>query len=776
MKSLRFIPIALAVILSSCAKTPMVELPSEEGEGYLRIGLSVDESLSIVQSKADDMEAVPEVDSLYVELYRYYKWVTVKNGKETVAAEPTWNRLYFGKYEDAKDSLFRVNAGQWKMVAFHGDSTACGFDKPYFRAEKDFTVDGGVKDSGEPNTTYVEAEARVENVRITVNFDESVPGSFYDSFVRFARIDTSAAAGNAANKKYKQILRYGVDQEKDAYMMPTDSLQIQFMAQYEYGDENSWKFATLDTIAVNANDHLTINLSVNPRNGGLDVDIVTDNNIVKETTDFEILESWAPQDPPQIVAAGFTNDIHAVVEGDRTGNNATISVLARGGLKNFFIKIESDYLAGAGIDVPLGEEIDLANPTAETEAKLAKLRSAGFTWQADMLGSRKLTYLTMTELFTKINDLNPSLEVERNLFNISIRVVDDVDHETVRNLSATAYPITQTLVIDAGNVWAKKIVSPRLNITRGVASLFKLQVSSDGGSWNDLKTFESANNSMLDFGTIPATPATKYYFRTIYNNNPNLMSDVVTVTTESEQQVGNPGFEDYHTAIMHVSPLGWIYDYDREWYLPYKQGETDTWWAVNSKKTMPDGHTAWTSNYCKNFPCTAYSTTAYSGEKSAMVYSINVGDGNTDDTAIATTVPGEIWLGKADDSGNHSADGHAFANRPSAVKFMYRYAAVNNEKFTMTVVMYGTGGKEIARSEITDGSAASEWKERVVPIVYSDLMTKADKIYISFKSAVPDASNKVQVRTAVSMEIAGQNRTAHIGSALRIDDIQLIYE
>lgn len=159
-----------------------------------------------------------------------------------------------------------------------------------------------------------------------------------------------------------------------------------------------------------------------------------------------------------------------------------------------------------------------------------------------------------------------------------------------------------------------------------------------------------------------------------------------------------------------------------------------------------------------------------------MVYSINVGDGNTDDTAIATTVPGEIWLGKADDSGNHSADGHAFANRPSAVKFMYRYAAVNNEKFSMTVVMYGTGGKEIARSEITDGSAASEWKERVVPIVYSDLMTKADKIYISFKSAVPDASNKVQVRTAVSMEIAGQNRTAHIGSALRIDDIQLIYE
>ena len=306
MKKSRFLTIVLAVILSSCAKTPMVELPSEDGEGYLRIGLSVDESLSIVQSKADDMEAVPEVDSLYVELYRYYKWVTVKNGKETVAAEPTWNRLYFGKYEDAKDSLFRVNAGQWKMVAFHGDSTACGFDKPYFRAEKDFTVDGGVKDSGEPNTTYVEAEARVENVRITVNFDESVSGSFYDSFVRFARIDTSAAAGNAANKKYKQILRYGVDQEKDAYMMPTDSLQIQFMAQYEYGDESSWKYATLDTIATAPNDHVIIDVSLkDPRYGNLDITIRTDDEIIRKDQNIEILEEWAPQDPPQVVASGF---------------------------------------------------------------------------------------------------------------------------------------------------------------------------------------------------------------------------------------------------------------------------------------------------------------------------------------------------------------------------------------------------------------------------------------------------------------------------------------
>ena len=540
---------------------------------------------------------------------------------------------------------------------------------------------------------------------------------------------------------------------------------------YEYNDEDSWKYATLDTLKVNPNDHLTINLSVNPRHGNLDVNITTDENIVKESTEVEILEMWAPQNPPQIVAAGFTDGDHAVVEGDRSGNNATVSVLARGGIKNFFVKFESDYFDQAGIDIPLGVEIDLANPTAENQAHYEKLRAAGLNWQDDMLHSRRLTYLTMTSLFQRINELNPSLEVERNLFNMSVKVVDEVDKVTEQSLSATAYPITQELVLNEGDVWARKIVSPKLEVTRGVSSLYVLQVSTDGQqTWSDLKTYQSAKDNVLDFGTLDVTPATTYHFRTIYNNNPNLMSDVVTVTTESELQVGNPGFEEYQTVIMHVSPLGWLYDYDREWYLPYKNGETDPWWAVNSKKTMPDGHTAWTSNFCKNFPCTAYSTTRRSGEKSALIYAINVSDGNTDGTAIGTTVPGEIWIGTADNNGNHATDGHAFASRPAVFTFWYRYSPLSGETFSVEVVLYDNAGVEIGRADVTDGSATSEWTQMEMPIVYSNLTSKAAKIYVSFKSSVSPAVN-----IASTMEIAGKQQTAHMGSALRIDDIELVY-
>ena len=748
------------VALSSCVKGQFDDVPGAEGgEALLQIGLSVDEGVQIVQTKADEDSIFPEVDSLYVELYKFGKKIK-PDGKEY--GKDGWNRMYFGKYEDAKDTVFRVNAGEWRLLAFHGDSTACGFDKPYVKADTTFNLEGGKE-----GVAYIKAKAKVSNVRISVEFDESVTGSFYDYFVRFARLDTSAVAGNAANKKYKQILRYGKDQTKDAYMMPTDSLQIQFMAQYEYGAEDSWRYAILDTVAVNPNDHLRLQISVNPRHGNLDVNIVTDQNIVKKETNVEIKEIWTSQPAPTIVASGFPNGDHPVVEGDLSGNNATISILSRGGLKNCFLKVESAYLPEAGIDVPLGEEIDLANPTADSQAKLDRLTAAGFNWQSDMLGSRKLTYITMTDLFARINELNPSLTVARNLVTFTVRVVDEVEKETTVQLTSTAYPIVQTLSIPEGRVWAKKIVSPELRVERGVSALYMLQVSSDGNTWSDLKTYSSASNSVLDFGTIDVEPSTTYYYRTVYNENPNLMSNVVKVTTEDTLQIGNSGFEYWNTASFSFSH--WFGSETREWYLPDLSTDSNPWWAVNSRKTMPSSTTPSNLDY-KVFPTVGYSTDRYSGDKSALVYTVSVNDYNVSGTSLGDPVVGELWIGKADDSGNHASDGHAFASRPASVKFWYKYLPINSEKYAVYLSLKDAAGNQIAYTEKLDGSAAYEWTQCEIPIVYSNLNARAASIYICFKSAVSG-----DVKLDATMEIAGRQQTTHIGSALRIDDIELVY-
>ena len=757
MKLLRFLPIVAAIALVSCIKSPVDDIPGASDEmGLLKLSLSVDDRVQIVPTKAGalDPDLVPHVDSVYVDLYRFGKKAGKPNSKET------WNRIYFGKYEDAKDTTFRVNAGQWKMLAFHGDSTACGFDKPYYKAEKEFYLDGGLKENGEPNITYVSADVIVSNVRITVNFDETVAGSYYDYFLRFSALD---------QERYKQIFRYKKDHTKDVYMMPSESFQIEFMAQHEFGDESSWKYAVIDTIKTLPNDHVTIDVRVkDPRYGRLDVEIITDDSIVEKKENVEILENWAPQDYPQVVAAGFKDDDHAVVEGDAVGNSATLSVIARAGIKNFFIKIDSDYLvAENGFDLPLGQELDLANP-ASVQASLDKLAAAGFEWQENILGLRKLTYLTMTDFFKKVNDSHPTSDVERNIATITVRVVDEVGHETNKVLTSTAYPIRQTLSIPEGNVWATRIESPVLDAPRGLNRLFVLQTSSDGITWSNLKTFDYADGSYVDFGTIPALPSTDYYFRTIYNNNDNLVSNVVKVRTEDALQLGNPGFEYFHTKDLKVDT--WFGASETvQWYLPYLSTDTNPWWAVNSRRTVPSSTTPMHINF-KSFPCTAYSTDRYSGEKSAMVYTVSVNDANTDGTSFGSGVPGEIWLGKADDSGNHSVDGHAFASRPASVRFWYRYSPLNADTFAVYIKVLDASGNIIAYSEKLDGEIATNWTQCEIPVLYSKTDVKAATFYICFKSSTTGETTMNK-----SEEIAGTLKNAHMGSVLRIDDVELIY-
>ena len=769
MNRLTFLPIVLMIILSSCTRS-FDELSGQEGEGIFRVALSVDDRLEIVPSKAEalDESLVPAVDDLWVEIYRFGKRQGKPNDKDD------WRRLYFGAYSEAKEKEFRVNAGQYKLLAFHGDETACGFDKPYFEAVEEFVVNG-IDEEHPDGITTVEAIAKVANVRISVEFDETVSGSYYDYFLRLTNLDRLDENGNP--DKCKQILRYKRGETRDAYMMPAEELQIQFMAQYEYGDESSWKYVTLGNVKAESNDHITVKVKIkDPRTGSLDVSIVTDDNIEEKVENVEILEEWAPQGDPVIVAAGFPENDHPVVEGDDLGNTATVSVVARAGLANFFVKVDSEYLIPEnGFDIPLGEELDIANPTEETIEKLNKLAEAGFEWlgdtdgdgKSDMLGSRRLNYLTMTDLFAKINEGNPSLTVARNLATFTIRVVDDVANESTLVLTSTAYPITQTLSIPDGNVWATKIVSPMLGAERGARNLFMLQVSSDGENWEDLKTFEKADNAEVDFGTLQVNPDTEYWFRTRYNENDNLISNVVKVRTEKALQVENSGFEDFQTVYLDVNVQAGK-DYKREWYLPYVD-LSSAWWAVNSRKTMPNSHSVSNINF-KCFPCAAYSIDAYSGSKSAMVYTVNVNWWNTDGTSFGDKIPGEIWIGTTDDSGDHVTDGHAFESRPLSLKFMYKYAPLNTEKFVVSVVLKDAEGNEIAKAEKLDGSVALDWTECEMPILYSDLTKKAATIFISFKSC---SSGEISMNKKI--EIAGKEENAHIGSVLRIDDIELIY-
>jgi hypothetical protein len=153
-----------------------------------------------------------------------------------------------------------------------------------------------------------------------------------------------------------------------------------------------------------------------------------------------------------------------------------------------------------------------------------------------------------------------------------------------------------------------------------------------------------------------------------------------------------------------------------------------------------------------------------------MVYTVSVNDANTDGTSFGSGVPGEIWLGKADDSGNHSVDGHAFASRPASVRFWYRYSTLNADTFAVYVKVLDASGNTIAYSEKLDGEIATNWTQCEIPVLYSKTDVKAATLYICFKSSTTGETTMNK-----SEEIAGTLKNAHMGSVLRIDDVELIY-
>lgn len=271
------------------------------------------------------------------------------------------------------------------------------------------------------------------------------------------------------------------------------------------------------------------------------------------------------------------------------------------------------------------------------------------------------------------------------------------------------------------------------------------------------------------------TEGIPYTLRAVYKRGGEVasFSQELGITTEPKAQVGNAGFEEWHTEIFTYK-ITWAGTREREWYLPWNTNENDTWWAVNSRATMLSECAAFYYEY-KVFPTISWSSSNKSqGEKSIQIATIAVGSAAIVDGGSTTPHAGEIWIGTSNDSGGHASEGHSFASRPNSMTFWYQYESFNdNEKFYMQVVLKAADGTIVASNEIPNGEEGDPSGNTItLPFTYSpDVHKKVSSIYMVFKSSSGSVDSKKR-----TMEISGQQQTARIGSVLRIDDIKLNYE
>lgn len=521
------------------------------------------------------------------------------------------------------------------------------------------------------------------------------------------------------------------------------------------------------TITVEPNDFITLTVNTKPAEGKLTVGIEIDKETETVTDNVEINSTYVSTEAP-IVTLGdkLASTLEFHEDEDLTG--ALVSLKSAAGYSHVYLDFTSPYLVSRGLESGL----DLMNMDEATKAEMDKL---GIT-TTEMGPDVKFAAVDFSGLSQKVKYEAVPFDATFN-----VRVVDNNDNTvTSAPFTIKIQKLTAQVNVAEANAFARSFRGVTMTVNEGTASKFALQYRTGDGDWTTVNP-ESIEGNTLNFAKIGGSllPETAYQFRSIYDNNAAEVSDNVVVTTEAAAQVGNAGFEDWTTETIKISVVA-AKDRELDWYLPYSNNSdsnnSDSWWAVTSKKSIVTSILATTETCVKSFPTVAYSPKKFTeGAKSAHVFSVDIGKNSTDIApgASHTTYPGELFIGTADNSGNHSSDGHSFASRPDKFSFKYKYTPVKNEKFYVEILFKDASGNVLFSKVDNDGPSSSDWATYTCDINWEDIHKKVSSIYISFKSTSSSSPDKINRST---IEVAGNDFTGHFGSSLYIDDIQMIYE
>lgn len=653
-------------------------------------------------------------------------------------------RLYRDTYANTENKAIKLNGGDYRLVASHGDPDGCGFDAPYYMGEEMFTVHAQTHEE-------VHVTAKLANVKIAVEFGENLLIEYPEHYA-VVRSDKDCS------------LEFSAGEERTGYM-PAGNLSLELYAKID----GEWKYYASEPEEYSPNDFVTFHVDTKEGEGSLSLNIKVDDSVELVEKEVEIPQSMLPKEAPKMTFNGFgdTNVIE-VVEAGETPESLKIDIVADAGIGHCILHINSEYLARIGVPA----EIDLVT-VEENVAEL--LKDNGFDWRGVMQGQR-LAYIDLTGVAEKLasevyDDANPfkaeiSFEIEDSNGKKSAESQNITIAATKPEFSFSAVPT---------DAWAKSIRGMQISYANLNPAVLKLQYKAAADSdWQDAG-LSSDSGSVLSFNNISGlTPETEYQLRAIYNGN-EAAAVQTSLTTEAAAQVGNSGFEEWQTSVFEFTyNFFGKHEHNIDWYHPWSSEETDIWWAVNSRVAMPSSTSVASANWnWVRFPTVAYTADAADGGNAAVIYSVAVGDWTTN-ISPGTSHAGELFIGTADDSGNHSSEGHSFGSRPDRLEFMYKYDSNGGETFFVNAELYSEDGTVIATASTDSGSASSSWLKFSLPFQYTDTARKAARIYVSFKStsaSEPSVTGNKVITIADNVQYTG-----NFGSVLYLDDLQLIYE
>ena len=689
---------------------------------------------------------LPALDSFWVELY---------NAKAI--------RFYSRQYVQAKQGPIGLNTGQFRLIAFCGDTLGAGFGKAYYVADTTFTVHPLAENGGQPDR--VEAVARLGNVRLAVNFGENLR-SYYSDYYAVVRHNTHSG------KKVK----FKKDEDRFGYI-PGGEIYLEVFAQLagsgmqDGGVADSLVYWRSEVKTCAPGDAVTFNIDCAERNGALGFQFLIDDYVQTEN----VLISVPATTPPFISYRGtqgssFTQNFS--IGAGASASDATMSFGSASGIREATLQISNGYLTGT---LGLPASTDLLEADAAT---LAKLRAAGISWNVEDGALYGYINVGGTLHGLSIHSEYSSASPDVAAFTLTVR--DIYGKTATSTLNLRGVPIKGTVYAESVDLWGWKVTNPRA-VLRGVDTIpeeadLRLQYSADGTSWQEAAKKSVSGDTVYFNDATGLQPGTRYRFRVMAGGNADNVTEESAFTTESEVQLPNNGFEEITEQATEVKRLlGLTTLFTITWWQLYQEGGLPKIWAVNSLVSIREKATDAYQDF-KSYPTVAVFTDgAYSGN-SVQIATI-AEDGWASAALYGTYHAGELYIGKANnlvyDSWEKTAEGTALTSRPYAVAFKCKFNCNDSKPYYVHAEILDAEGNKIGEGTKNDQkSSVSNWTTVSVPITYSITDRKAATIKLSFMSS-KDGSDDDH-RTVTVNTISGEHKI-HAGNILSLDNVELVY-
>ena len=723
----------LAAVIASCGTT---EPEGTYGSAEVKLALTADGSHNFnVKSQAE--ETLPEINDFTVEIFKK------SDGK----------RLYRDTYANSTDKKIRLNAGEYRLSAFHGDSLKAGFNAAFYQAKVPFSINASDR------SVTVTGTAKLANVKVAVNYGDNLK-EFYKEFVSSVSTD---------KKNVKDTLTFAMDETRAGFI-PAGNLSFRLYAKID----GRWKVYKPEAVACSPNDFITFNVNTSAFEGKLTVGVKIDNATTSVEKEWTVDATDVATEAPEIKLGSSLSSESAmtIYEGEEL-ENGLVSVISNAGIKEASLKVSSPWLASRGVP----SEVDLVNIDSNVKKTLA---GAGIICM-EMGGTTRFSGIDFSGMGRKLS--YSEADPFSGTFSLS---VTDKNGNTVSSpeVSFVLKGTSAKLNLKESDVYSHRITEFSVDVESGNMDKFYVEyLEGDDPYW------KKAEGGVIEGSTIKFTnysglkENTVYKFRISHNGRLESYSTPVTVTTEGAEQVENAGFEDWYSTEVYkkttwsIGTTGLGID---EWFPKASESSGDYWATRNDLTTS---QRSGVSCYYTSYSGTLKTSDAHSGSGAAEISTLGWGEGNTfvdgSGYIVKNKTAGMLYIGDYTlNAENPEAYGRPFTSRPDRLRFFYKFDQYNGEAFKAWIVLENrTDGNvtEIGKAELTGSESVSTYTEADLQIEYSNRELKPTHMYIAFISST---AGSPQVKKVYGSKGAfdGYSDSKTVGNVLKVDDIELIYE